>query len=208
MEHDATIARARFIDQNVEVRQSFSFASPVKVVRALQVYCTSYYGSMLWDLQSEAAKKFCNAWTTGIKLAWDCPRAARTYLVQQVLACGSTSARTDIMSRYCRFFRGLQGSPSMEVSSLAYLLARDVRSTTGRNLRHIRDRSGKDPWVDSPESIRTALQEAETVDIPAIDRWRVDYLGVLLEQRMEWHYMGMKEEQERVQGLIDSLCIN
>ena len=38
MEHDAKIARARYIDQTVEVRQSFSFASPVEVLRALQVY--------------------------------------------------------------------------------------------------------------------------------------------------------------------------
>ena len=82
MGHDSNVARARFIDQTVEVRQSFSFASPVEVVRALQVYCTSFYGSILWDLHSEGAKQFFNSWTTGIKLTWDCPRAARTYLVQ------------------------------------------------------------------------------------------------------------------------------
>ena len=35
MEHDAKVARARYIDQTVEVRQSFSFASPVEVLHAL-----------------------------------------------------------------------------------------------------------------------------------------------------------------------------
>ena len=38
MEHDAKVARARYIDQTVEVRQSFSLASPVEVLHALQVY--------------------------------------------------------------------------------------------------------------------------------------------------------------------------
>ena len=56
MEHDAKVARARYIDQTVEVRQAFSFASPVEVLRALQVYCTSYYGSMLWDFLDNSCK--------------------------------------------------------------------------------------------------------------------------------------------------------
>ena len=170
----------------------------------MQVYCTSYYGSMLWDLQSEAAQKFFNAWTTGIKLAWDCPRATRTYLVQQILACGSTSAQTEIMTRYCMFFRRLRASPSSEVACLANYLARDIRSCVGSNLGFIRDRSGKDPWVESP----TAIKSAETVEIPRLDQFRVQYLGLLLEQRMEWHYLEAELEKEGVQQLIDSLCVN
>ena len=208
MEHDSNVARARFIDQTVEVRRSFSFASPAKVVRALQVYCTSFYGSMLWDLQSEGAKQFFNSWTTGIKLSWDCPRATRTYLVQQVLACGSTSAKTEIMARYCKFFRSLRSSPSTEVATLANLLARDIRSSTGGNLRLIAGLSGKDPWVDSTGTMRAALEKAETVDVLAVDKRRVGYLGTLLEQRMECYYKGVEDKEKEVQKLIDSLCVN
>ena len=208
MEHDSNVARARFIDQTVEVRQSFSFASPAEVVRALQVYCTSFYGSMLWDLQSDGAKQLFNSWTTGIKLTWDCPRATRTYLVQQVLACGSTSAKVEIMARYCKFFRSLRSSPSTEVATLANLLGRDIRSSTGGNLRLIAVLSGKDPWVDSPGTMRAALEKSETVDVSAVDKWRVGYLGTLLEQRMEWHYKGVEDEEKEVQKLIDSLCVN
>ena len=208
MEHDAKIARARYIDQSVEVRQSFSFASPVEIVRALQVYCTSHYGSMLWDLQGEGASQYFNSWTTAIKLSWDCPRATRTYLVQQVLACGSTSARTEIMARYCKFFQGLRSSPCREVAILANLLGRDIRSNTGNNIRLIKEYSGGNPWADSTASLRARLLEAEVVDIPDSDLWRVKYLGVLLGQRQEWHYMGQVEEEKAVQKLVDSLSIN
>ena len=72
MEHDAHVARARYIDQTVEVRQSFAFASPVEVLRALQIYCTSYYGAMLWDFNGDKAVQYFNSWTTLIKLTWDC----------------------------------------------------------------------------------------------------------------------------------------
>ena len=47
---DAKVARARYINQTVEVRQSFAFASPVEVIRALEVYTTSYYGAMTYDM--------------------------------------------------------------------------------------------------------------------------------------------------------------
>ena len=34
------------------------------------------------------------------------------------------------------------------------------------------------------------------------------YLGRLLEQRQEAHYIGCQKEEERLDGLIESLCIN
>ena len=208
MNHDATIARARFIDQSVEVCQVFSFASPVEIIRALQVYCSSHYGSMLWELGGEAATQYCNAWSTAIKLAWQCPRATRSYLLQQVLACGSTSAQIAIRSRYTKFCLGLHSSSSREVAVLFHFLARDIRSTTGNNLRILREEADVNIWTDSTASVRAKLAESETVEVAEIDKWRVRYLGILLEQRQQWHYMGEEEEVEKVQKLIDSLCVN
>ena len=45
-----------------------------------------------------------------------------------------TSARNELLARFCRFYRGLLTSPSREVSILANLLGRDIRSATGSNL--------------------------------------------------------------------------
>ena len=208
MEHDAKVARARFIDQTVEVRQSFSFASPVEVLHAMQVYCSSYYGSLLWDFRGYGASQFFNAWTTATKLTWGCPRATRTYLVQQVLACGYISARCEIMSRFCKFFRGLLISPSREVAILANLLGRDIRSASGSNLALIAEITGCNPWIDGHVKIRKELNEAEAVTPADADKWRVKYLCMLLEQRQEWYYRGEESETKEVQNLIDSLCIN
>ena len=183
----------------MEVRQSFSFASPVEIVRALQLYCTSHYGAVLWDLQGEGAAQYCNAWTTAIKLAWDCPRATRTFLVQQVLACGGVSAKTEIMARLTRFFRSLRSSPSREVATLANLLSRDIRSTLGRNIKLISELSSSNLWTDSPASVRRKLSSSEKVTVFSTDKWRVGYLGTLLEQRQTWHYMGDIEQENEIQ---------
>ena len=198
MEHDASIARAKFIDQSVETRQAFS----------LQVYNSNHYGSMLWDLGSEAGSQFFNSWNTAVKLAWDCPRGTRIYLVQQVLAWGTSSARVDIMSRYCKFFRGLRNSPCREVSVLSNLVARDRRSDTGSNVQLVMATSGCDVWSDSPGKVRASLLEDEAVVVENCDKWRIPYLGTLLEHRQEWQYLGSDDEVENIQNLLDSLFLS
>ena len=78
MEHDALVKRALFIANTVEIRESFSFASPVEILSAIKTYCCSFYGSMLWDLDGDGARKFFNSWSTAVKLTWAVPRATRT----------------------------------------------------------------------------------------------------------------------------------
>ena len=56
----------------------------------------------------EGASQVFSAWNTAIKISWSCPRDTQTYLVQQVLFPGLTSAKTDIHVRYLKFFRSLR----------------------------------------------------------------------------------------------------
>ena len=137
MEQDAREKRAAFISRSVEIKETFKFASPVEVVQALEVYCSSFYGCMLWDLAGQGASQVFNSRSTAIKLAWFVPRATRTYLVQQVPSSGHTSAKVNIMNRYRKFFHGLKNSLSHEVRGrgMANIASRDIRATTGSNIR-------------------------------------------------------------------------
>ena len=38
MDHDARVKRAQFIDKSTEIRETFAFASPVEVLRAVKVF--------------------------------------------------------------------------------------------------------------------------------------------------------------------------
>ena len=124
-----------------------SQASPVEILSAIKTYCCSFYGSMLWDLGGEGASQVFNSWTTGVRLTWGVPRATRSYLVQQVLGSGLTSARVDILARFAGFFQSLRKSPSYEVAVMAGLAGRDIRTTTGKNLKLVEELTGLDPWV-------------------------------------------------------------
>ena len=185
MEHDSKIKRADFIDKSVEVRNAFEFASPVEILSALKVYCSSFYGAMLWDLAGEGATQLFNARNTAVKLSWDCPRDTRTYLVQQVLSCGQSTARTDILTRYSKFFKSLRTSTSKEVATMANLASRDIQTTTGKNLRLVEMASGLSAWVTSGDKLKEAIKSMETVQVELVNRWRIPLLDKLLSQRQE-----------------------
>ena len=208
MEHDAAIKRATFIRSSVEIRETFKFAAPAEVLRALKVHSNSFYGSCLWNLDGEKAKQVFNAWNYTVKLVWGCPVWTRTYFLQQILSCGYTSARVDMLTRYVNFFTSLRKSASYEVQVMSRYVARDVQSVTGKNLRLIEETVNLDPWTTSSNKLRNALIIQETVEVPAMDRWRLPYLCSLLSQRRAAQNQAMEEEETRLDELIDSLVIN
>ena len=93
---DIMSMRATFIDSSTEIRETFGFASPVEVLGAVKLYVGSHYGSMMWDLGSDMASQYYNAWSMCVKLAWQVPRATHRYFVDKLLTCDLTSAKVDI----------------------------------------------------------------------------------------------------------------
>ena len=66
---------------------------------------------------------------------------------------------------------------------MANLASRDIRTTTGKNLKYVEEVSGLDPWQYSSARMKQELVENDKVDIPTQDQWRVMYLASLLEKR-------------------------
>ena len=82
-----------------------------------------------------------------------------------------------------------------------------MRSVTGKNLKLIEDETGLSPWLQTPAKIKQVLASIKE-EVPATDKWRIGYLGLLLEKRQEAHYGGHQKEEDRLNELIESLCIN
>ena len=208
MAQDCREKRAQLIDSSTKIREEFYFAHPAEQILAVAKYCSAAYGSNLWDLGSQEAIMLTNSWRTGHKLAWDVPRACRTFLVQSVLAPHVTSLRASLLHRAVGFFHGLLASPSREVVVVALLAARDLRSSLGANLALVREETGLDPWVAGRAELRAALEVADQAPVPQQDSWRAPYLEKLLAARLRAHYEANTEEEQRLQGLINSLVIN
>ena len=208
METDVREKTAGFITRSLLVREQFSFAHPMEVLRAVRVYCCDHYGSMLWDMQGDPVKKYFNSWKICIKLAWGVPRATHSYFLDY-LSGGLITVRRDIIARYVNFYRSLLASPCREVNILSRVVAKDIRSTTARNLQLVERESAGLTWAAPPSKVKEALAKGEPA-VPEADAWRIGYLGNLLEKRDMLVYQGEEESEEvgRTQELINSLCTN
>ena len=69
MEEEARSKRMSFITDSTDIREMFAWAHPLQVLEAIRIYCCSFYGSMLWDLYGDEAKKVYRCWNTAAKLA-------------------------------------------------------------------------------------------------------------------------------------------
>ena len=185
----------------------FHWAAPADVLQALKTYCSAYYGSMLWDLSGDKAAQVFSAWDTAVKLTWSCPRWTRTFLLQQVLSPDFLSARSDILGRYGNFARGLRASVSKEVRVLFNFVARDLRSTTAKNLKFVRIKSGLDPMTTGSYKLKEALQKGELCEVQAQDLWRIEYTRSLLTQLHDAKQQVQDDNVTYLQGLLDSLVL-
>ena len=114
----------------------------------------------------------------------------------------------DLLVRYRKFFKGLKKLPSPEVQVAALVAVQDIRSSVGANLALLKEETGLDPWTCSAGQLRGALSQAEKYPVLAADLWRVPYMSQLLKLRQQYSYSGDKEQEQRVQSLLDSLVIN
>ena len=201
MNYDIKVKKAQFINTSTDIRETFTFAHPDQVLSAVNVYAGHFYGAMLWDLSSDMCGQVFRSWNTCVKLAWDCPRSTHTYLVDNLLATNHCSVKKQILARYVNFFRGLQKSKSHEVMVLVNVVARDMRSVTGRNLLMIERETGLDPWLASAARVKEKLPHS---DVPEQDQWRLPLLCQYLYQRREMETS--LEDVKEISNLIDSLC--
>ena len=181
----------------VGIRESFSFAYPAQVMRAVQVFACDGYGSMLYDLSSTSCESLFKSWNTCVKLNWGVPRNTFTYLVENTLANNFVSLRHQIYGRYVNYFQGLFNSSSREVRHLVRIVSRDARSVTCRNVTLLSEMTGLSPWDYSKWRIMEKLQKTA---VPSNDAFRSGLLLELLETRRT------SVEHEHLDKMIDSLC--
>ena len=79
MDEDARSKRMSFVTDTTDLREMFFWAHPKQIIFAMQVYCTSFYGSMLYDLYGEEANMIFRCWKTALKPA---PRERKTREVE------------------------------------------------------------------------------------------------------------------------------
>ena len=201
MDEDARSKRMTFITDTTDLREMFFWADPRQIIFAMQVYCTSFYGSMLYDLYGEEANMIFRCWKTALKLAWGVPRSTFTFLVDHLLAGETPSLRDSILTRYTMFCQNLCRSSNKEIRILANCAVNDTRSTTGSNISKIAKETGLDPLASRKCLVRNALYTSE---VPPEEVWRVPLLARLLKEKIE--QLEAENDTSGLTDLIEVVC--
>ena len=180
MEGDARTPRMAFISENLDIRELFSWAHPMQILQAVQVYCSSFYGSMLYDLYGDEAGMIFRCWNTATKLAWQVPRSTFTFLVDRVLTGDFPTLRESLLTRYVAFLQGLSQTNKREIRILCCTAISDGRSTSGRNYRNIAKETRIRLKTSSKQETRNSLEKP---DAPKEEEWRIRLLARLLHER-------------------------
>ena len=156
---------------------------------------------MLWDFTSDICGQFCRSWNICVKLAWDIPRSTHTYLVENLFGVNHVSHKKQLLARYVNFFKSLLKSISNEVKVVANIVARDIRSVTGKNLAYIEQETKLDPWKATSVQVKDAVPNSQ---VPPQEQWRLPLLCQYIYQRQEMKVQC--QETKEITKLIDSLC--
>ena len=202
MDFDCKCKRAKFIDNSLNIRETFKFANPHQILQAVQTYCCDFYGSMLWDLFDDQTEQLYRCWNTCNKLCWNIPRSTHTYFVDNLLSCGLPSIRQRILSRYCKFVRSLMTSPSKEVAVLARIAGRNASSVTGRNILNIYLETNLNPILSPLSKLKEAL--SRPTPVPEADLWRLRLLPKYVHLRQS--LLAKCDDTHFIDELIESLC--
>lgn len=137
MNNDCNIKRAKFISKLHSLGQEFYFADPVSVVKLYSIYACDFYGSQLWDFNSDNVLKLYNSWNVSIRILFDVPRNAHRYLIEPLSRC--LHIKTLLASRFVAFSEKLNCTKKLCIRLLYNLFKNDHRTILCKNLNSIAD---------------------------------------------------------------------
>jgi hypothetical protein len=181
MKHDVAVKRGKFIGKVNSLLQEFHFVKPEVFMKLLNVYCSSFYGSNLWNLYSDDVDRIFKSWNVTVRNVFSLPFATHRYLIEPISAC--MHPKVMLSSRYVAFHRSIISSTKLPVRFLARLFEKDQRTVLGKTLYNLtRQCSVPDITFLTPECVKTKLKY---FSIPEHEQWRSNMVTELLQLRID-----------------------
>ena len=179
MKMDIAQKRGQFIAKANSLLQEFSGCSDETILKLIDTYAISCYGSSLWNLQSKDAEKLYNSWNVLIRNLLNVDRKTHRFLVEPMSA--HLHLKTLLMARFVSFHKGLLKSHKFTVRFLARMLENDQRTVHGKTLEYLLDQCKLSTVNDLTPRIVKKTLKFESVP-PELD-WQVSLAKELLDIR-------------------------
>ena len=171
MRQDIMMKKGKFVGKINSLAQEFHYASPEVFIKIINIYCTSFHGSSLWDVSSKDCEGVYKAWNVSMRLACNVPRTTHRYLIEAMSGC--LHLKVMLASRLVKFLKALKGSDKMGIRLLAGISEQDRRTVLGKNLSYIAEESGVTVAGLTSSIVR---KEMKYFQVPEEKSWRVPVL--------------------------------
>ena len=138
-------------------------------VKILNIVCTSFYGSSLWNLYSMDFERFFTSWNVAMRQCFGVDRLTHRYRIEKL------HPKVMICSRLANFHNSLLTCDKFPVRFLARLKEKDQRTVFGQNLKKIGEECGK-PFRNKKEVKKLMTY----FPLPDSEKWRIPMLKELL----------------------------
>ena len=118
---------------------NFSHNVPLNCyIRLFQAYCSSYYGSVLWELFGRGFKDLCVTWNKAVGRVFNVPYTTHTILLGQLP--NTCHVPMQLVKRLCKLIDGMLVINNVIVRHMVRRAISSAQSPLGRNIAIIRRR--------------------------------------------------------------------
>ena len=175
MRSDILVKRRTFIGTVNAMVQEFHFTKPDVLMKLVNLYASSFYGSNLWDLYSNQVDKIFKTWNVTVRNIFGLPWRTHRYWIETLSGC--LHPKTFLSSRYVKFVHSLLKGEKSSVRFLASICIDDLRTVMGRTLSNLANETSVAVELLTPNIIKKSLRYC---NIPEDEKWRIPVLKELL----------------------------
>ena len=182
-DHDLLWKRGMFIGGFHELQQELGLQDPSVMLKLVNTYITSFYGSSIWDLNSVSSNKLWSAWNKMLNLMFKLPFGTHRYILNELSSL--PHLRTMLHRRFLKFQSSLRECKKPQVRHLQLVQEADYRSPYGRNCH----------------SITEANTNAKYFPVPQEETWRIP----LVKEILNCHISGFTDQE--LQDILRYVCV-
>ena len=199
MKKDCLTKRGNLIGKVNSLFQEFTYVTPTVMMKILNIYATSFYGSSLWDLYSDEVTRIFSSWNVTVRNVYNIPWTTHRYLIEGV--SNSVHPKTMMCSRLVKFLECLKSCSKGSVRYLVNLVYNDRRTLTGRTVTKI----ARDCDVERSTLCSSIAKSLVYRAPPLEEEWRLPLLKELLDVR-SGHGQIPGVVLDEVNVMINNIC--
>ena len=160
---DINRCRGEFIGNIHSLHQELGLIDPYVFFKLVNIYFTSFYGCVLWNLECPLINRLYATWNTMIQNTFDLPYGTHRFILKHI--SNKLSLKEEFYSRFRKFCQHIEKSNKSEVIYLYNIQKYDSRSTFGNNYRNV---------IAQPKDILQPYR------IPPEDKWKLSVIEELI----------------------------